>query len=86
MDEQGVGMKQSASLSRGQARKEWGRHYCGPGEPERFNDKKRDLEVVRHIAHVDAAQRILADGEVAAALVRDESGVARIAPTFRSIH
>ena len=66
-------MATSGSLSKKQARREWERHFCGAGKPERFNDRKVGLESVRHIAHVAQAQRILADGRVAASLVDDES-------------
>ena len=65
-------MGQIKPLSMKQARGEWERHSCGSGEPERFNDRKRGLDVVRHIAHVAQGQRILADGQVTASLVRDE--------------
>ena len=66
-------MARSEALSKKQARREWKRHSCGPGKPERFNDRKVGLETVRHIAHIGEAQRILADGQVSASLVCDES-------------
>ena len=72
LDAEEVGMGQNGSLSKKQAKSEWERHSCGSGKAERFNSRKVVLEVVRHIAHVAQAQRILADGQVAASLIGDE--------------
>ena len=59
-------------LSKKQARHEWERYSCGGGKPERFSNRKVELQFIRHIAHVAQAQRILAEGQVVASLVGDE--------------
>ena len=66
-------MARRTSLSKKQARSEWERHSCVPGRVERFNDRKAELQTVRHIAHVTQAHRILGDGRIVASLVDDES-------------
>lgn len=59
------------------ARDDWESHGCGDTEPGPGNLRKQRLTEVRHVAHINEAQRILADGRVKAALVRDSTGLPR---------